>query len=343
VPYTATGAQRSIGHTNPGLPVPHAATRAQRRAAGERVTTAWHVGRMNSTNRLLETAQSQGGVVLRSQAVDAGFSSSGIARRLSSGEWKRVARGGYRLLKSSGRLDLVRAAVAVLPGSIISHHSAAAIHGMPRVPRNIVSVAVPSKTTHVFPGVDIHRYDDLDDDHVATVRGLPLTSPDRTVVDLSPLVSPRHLAVIVDEAVAENLCTIEALDSVLKSIARKGKPGVASLRAVIEERSGDQPTGTVLERHGTKLLVDSGIEGFVQEYPIPWATNRRFDVAFPSERVAIEWDSRRWHMQVEAMRQDRERDRMAVQCGWRILRFTWADVHDAPDTVITTVRGVLAA
>lgn len=298
---------------------------------------------MHSTNTLLRIAQSQGGVVLRSQAIDAGFSDSRIYRCVASGEWKRVVRGGYRLLESAGRLDLARAAVAVLPNSIVSHHSAAAILGIPRVPRDIVSVAVPSRTTHVFPGVAIHRYDDLEDSHLVVERALPLTTPDRTIVDLASVVSPRHLASIVDEAVAENLCTIEGIDTVLRSVARKGKPGVASMRAVIDARSGDQPTGTLLERRGAMLLIGVGITGFVQEYAIPWDRDRRFDLAFPSERVAIEWDSRRWHMQVDAMRRDRERDRTAVEHGWRILRFTWDDIHEAPDMVIDTVRRVLTA
>ena len=293
--------------------------------------------------RILRVAQRQGGVVRRTQALEAGYSSAGIDRLLGSGEWMRVTRGGYRLLGSSGKADLARAAVAVLPDAVVSHHSAAAFHGIPRAPIALVSVSVPSRTTHAFPGVVVHRYDDLENHHVTQTDGLPVTSPDRTILDLARLVSARHLALIVDEAIAEDLCSIEGLDSVLQSVARKGKPGVAAMRSVIEARAGKQPTGTVLERHGTKLLIDAGIVGFMQEYAIPWAPSRRFDVAFPRERVAVEWDSRRWHMQVEAMRRDRERDRLAVQHGWRILRFTWDDVQGAPDAVIDTVRSVLAA
>lgn len=298
---------------------------------------------MYRPNQLLQIAQRQGGVILRSQALEAGFSPSRIGRCLNSGEWQRVARGGYRLLESSDRLDLARAAVAVLPGAIVSHYSAAALHRIPRVPIDVVSVAVPSRTTHAFPGVRVHRYDDLKSDHRVDRFGLPVTSPDRTIVDLARFLSLRHLASVVDEAVAENLCTIDGLDMVLRSVARKGKPGVAGMRSVIEERSGDQPSGTLLERRGTALLIDAGFVGFIQELAIPWASHQRFDIGFRTQKVAVEWDSRRWHMQVDAMRRDRERDRQAAQHGWRILRFTWADVHDAPNAVIDTLRSVLAA
>jgi len=297
---------------------------------------------VNRDTELLNIALAQGGVVRRAQALQSGFNAAAISRRLASGEWKRIARGGYRLLERPGRLNLVRAAVAVLPFAVVSHNSAAAVHGLSRVPLDVATVSVHSRTTHRFPGVDVFRNHDLAPDHTTMVRGLPVTTTARTIVDLASILSSRHLATVVDQSVADNACTLDGLYSALVAVARKGKPGVQNMRAVLESRVGDPRDGSVLERLGIALLLDAHLPEFVQEFPIPWAPKKRFDIAFPSKQIAIEWDSRRWHIQMEAMRRDRERDRNAIEHGWRVIRFTWADVHESPNMVIETVRAIVS-
>ncbi len=291
---------------------------------------------------ILSLALKQGGVVRRDQALRSGFNDATIGRRISSGKWRRVGHGGYRLLESPGKLNLVRAAVAVLPDAVVSHNSAAALHRLPLVPIDVVSVSVHSRTTHTFPGVKIFRNHDLQSDHVIEIQDLPVTSSARTVVDLASTLSPRHLAAVVDHSIADGACSLDGLQSVLSAVARRGKPGVRNMRGVLDSRIGDPYDGTILERRGLALLTQAALTGYVQEFPLPWAPHRRFDLAFPAEQLAVEWDSRRWHVQMEAMRRDRARDREAIEHGWRILRFTWADVHDGPNMVIDTVRSVLA-
>lgn len=242
-----------------------------------------------------------------------------------------------------GQLSLVRAAVAVLPDATVSHFSAAAIHRIPRIATETASVSVHPRTTHMFPGVRVFRYDDLKPDHVVLRKELPVTSVERTAIDLASLLTMKHVAVMVDELLADKQCTVEGLRSVLDAVARRGKPGVTAMRTVLDERSTGNVDGTLLERRGITLLIENGILDFSQEFPIPWAPHRRFDLAFPRHRLAIEWDSRRWHTQVDAFQRDRERDRRAVEHGWRVLRFTWKDVHETPDSVIASIRTVLAA
>ena len=162
-------------------------------------------------------------------------------------------------------------------------------------------------------------------------------------MDLAASLSPRHMGAIVDEAVASRLVTNDDIARVFDQVARRGKPGVKTMREVLAERAGETRPASVLELRALRVLTDGGIRSFETEVPIPWSTTRRFDVAFVDCRVAIEWDSRRWHLQADAFQRDRDRDRDAVLHGWRILRFTWGDVHDRPQTVVSTVRAVLSA
>jgi len=168
-----------------------------------------------------------------------------------------------------------------------------------------------------------------------------VTTLDRTVVDLAACLKPRHLGVVVDELLAGSRCEVGSMRDVLESVARRGRSGVATMRSVLEDRSNAPEGSSRLEKAGLELLRDAGFSGFALEFAIPWTLNKRFDVAFPDDRVAIEWDSRRWHTQAEAFQRDRERDREALAHGWRVIRFTWHDVHGSPSEVIDTIRAVL--
>ncbi len=96
-----------------------------------------------------------------------------------------------------------------------------------------------------------------------------------------------------------------------------------------------------MERLGARILITEGLPAPHFEFSIPWEADRRFDVAYPDQLLAIEWDSRRWHTRADAFVRDRERDRRAVLHGWRVLRFTWEDLTDQPLMVVESVRGAL--
>lgn len=293
---------------------------------------------MHSDTRAHRIAARQGGVITRAQAIAAGMTRNQIDSRIRTKRWQRVVLGGYRIFEMDGRFDRVRSAVALLPGAVASHFSAADIHGMTKIDTRTASVTVHSRTTHTFPGVRVFRCHDLAKDHVVDLVGIPTTTVARTVVDLAPLISPAHLGVLIDDTVTRRLVNLDQIRGLLHAVARRGKPGVTKLRRALDEREGPDHSATVLEAAGNRLLVNAGITGFQTEYPIPWMSGeKRFDVAFPQLRLAIEWDSRRWHGDERGFETDRARDRSVVMNGWRILRFTWKDVHDRPQMVIDTV------
>jgi very-short-patch-repair endonuclease len=297
---------------------------------------------MHPEAELESLAVIQGGVVTRRQVLAAGVTDRQISYRIRTGRWSRVATGGYRAIDMSGRKNLLRAATTMLPECVASHFSAAALHGLAHVDTRTVSVTVHSRTTHVFPGVRVLRAHDLAPQHCCTVDGISTTSVARTIVDLAAVVHHQRLRATIDDAIASRKTTAPEIEAVLGDVARRGKPGVRVLRAELENWIGGSTDETVLEGAGNRLLANAGIEGWETQYSIPWSPNKRFDVALPKSQVAIEWDSRRWHAQGQALEADRERDAAVQAHGWRILRFTWSDVHDRPGYVIDTIRAVLA-
>lgn len=57
----------------------------------------------------------------------------------------------------------------------------------------------------------------------------------------------------------------------------------------------------------------------------------RFDIAFPSVRLAIEIDGRGRHQTVAGVRSDCDKQNEAVKLGWRVLRFPATDKRQAPE------------
>ncbi len=289
-----------------------------------------------------DLALRQGGVVRRDQVLELGMTSRMIERRLASGDWTLVTRGVYRLFAVADPRRLVEAAVAALPGAVVSHESAAALHRFPLIPDTPPTVTVHSSTTHSFPGVTVRRTRDLARHHVEQRAGLPVTTVPRTVVDLAAIYGERRLSDLVDELVASSRLGWSALVATIDEVARPGKRGSALLRRLVEDRAEPgMVVATRLERRGLAVLRAGGLAPPAVQMPIPWAPDRRWDAAYPAERVAIEWDSRRWHTRREDFQSDRERDREAAAHGWIVLRFTWEDLQLRPDRVVEEIRTVL--
>ncbi|NIA25904.1 MAG: hypothetical protein GWP04_10105 [Gammaproteobacteria bacterium] len=298
---------------------------------------------MQTDKLILDLAAGQGGVIRKDQALERGMTVGKIRKRVHSGQWQSLARSVYRIFDMTDSVNRIRAAIAGLPDAVVSHESAAEMLSIPLVRRGLAVVTVHSQTTHSFPGVTIHRCHDLDPCHIATIDNLPVTTAARTIVDLAALLHPRHLAAILDDLLASKQLTVPEVQEVASAVSRRGKPGSASLRTVLAERA-DSPNENAsrLELLGFEVLRSSQLPDPMIEYPIPWAEDRRFDAAYPHAKLAIEWDSRRWHTQVEAFERDRRRDRLATLHGWRLVRFTWDDLTTRPAEVAETVRRLLA-
>ena len=303
--------------------------------------TSWHLVGMNPDRRVNEVAARQGGAVRPGQARASGLTKGQIDRRVRDGRWQSLGRFGYQVVPMPGAMSRVRAAIATLPNAVVSHDSAAELHGLPKLRRGLASVLVHSRTTHDFPGVVVHRCHDLLDGHLEEIDGLPVTSVSRTIVDLSPCLTKKHIAAILDSVVADQRICFEDVELVVDQVARRGKPGIQKMRSILEERQSGPPNSSPLERRGAEVLQAGGLPEPRFEFPIPWDLDRRFDAAFPVERLAIEWDSRRWHELADAFSRDRERDRQALVHGWRVVRFTWIDVTERPAEVVEIVRALL--
>lgn len=120
----------------------------------------------------------------------------------------------------------------------------------------------------------------------------------------------------------------------IKSIKDLGKGSwkIASItpvkKAVIKKlKSGNDPQ-SILQR-----AVFNRWPHVEAEYPAQVPGRKfRIDLAFKLERLAIECDGWSFHARfLEDFKRDRRRQNLLVTHGWRVLRFTAADIHQDLD------------
>jgi hypothetical protein len=294
--------------------------------------------------RVIDHARQNGGVVSQKEAIALGMSRSTLRRRVAEGVFIDL-RPGVLAIPGAGeelRLEL-RAACSKL-NAVVSHEAAAHIHGLDR-PRFVKpTVSVPIRRSKDLVGVTVHQLTDLAPDHIVDLDGLPVTSPERTIIDLAAVVREGHLARILDNGLAAALVDLDTLESLFASLGRRGKPGTALLRKLLEARGSEYvPPDGELERRLSLVLQRADLPEPVRQFRPSWLrpVNGRVDLAYPEHKLVIEGDSRRWHLLMEAFETDRLRDNAAQLAGWRILRFTWAEITNSPERVASTVRRAL--
>ena len=266
-----------------------------------------------------------------------------VNRRVKLGAWQRVNNGTYLIFGNLSPDVLVASAVFALP-AVVSHRSAAYLHNLRGGDRMANEVTVPHRLSNRFAGVTVHESTDLDPDQIVEVEGLPVTSVARTVFDNALLQSKRQLRGVVDDAIVRRLIKVADLHETLCALGRRGRPGTAAMRELIDSVSADYVAPeSELESRMLDLLERSGFPCPTKQMAVPWRTSvdGRIDMAYPDHQLIIECDGRRWHTLAESFERDRRRDNLAQAAGWRILRFTWNDVTMRPLETIRQIRTLL--
>jgi hypothetical protein len=115
------------------------------------------------------------------------------------------------------------------------------------------------------------------------------------------------------------------------------------LRAILEELAfGRGVTANQFETEFAELIAAFGLP--VPRYNAVLAVRGRFirpDAMWEREKLIVELDGRAVHGTPLAFERDRERDRLLILDGWRIVRVTWLQLRDAPERVATDLGELL--
>ncbi|MBH0122226.1 hypothetical protein ACWDUD_13880 [Rhodococcus sp. NPDC003382] len=269
----------------------------------------------------------------RTHLLATGFSDDHIRAAVRAGDLVALTRGVYLWRADHDRLDdparhRVRArhvASTMPPGAVISHVSAATLLNLDVWNIDLAQVHVSRTGSHGRRTRHLHVHATTwTDDDVVDVDGLAVTSPARTVVDLSRALPLDQAVVVGDSALRNYPDTLDLLPAALASARHRS--GIARAAAVVPflDARSESP-GESLSR---VRIAESGLPRPVLQHPIVLRDGRRVRLDFFWERhgVAGEFDGAgkyadRRDVFAEKLREDALRD-----LGLEVVRWTWADL-----------------
>jgi predicted transcriptional regulator of viral defense system len=170
--------------------------------------------RERRAEKLFEIADSQAGYFTAKQAIEAGYDYRLQHYHRERGHWITEGHGLFRLSRYPKGEHEDLACMSLwsrnregVPQAVVSHETALRIHGLSDLMPEKVHLSVPKGFRKRPPkGVVLHKAD-LADRDVEAWDGFGVTTPLRTVLDVtrSREISPEHLESAVREAIARGL------------------------------------------------------------------------------------------------------------------------------------------
>jgi very-short-patch-repair endonuclease len=196
----------------------------------------------------------------------------------------------------------------------LSHRSAAALWRLLPPGEGLVDISVGGQGGRKRrQGIRIHRCNSLAPEHVTRRRGIPVTTPARTIADLRSLASPSELRRAIRQADVLGL-----------------------------------PVGPDTESDGTRSELEFEFLRLCKRYSLPRPeVNVRVgpllvDFLWQAQRYVVETDGYSFHRGRAAFEDDHARDLELRTRGYEVARFSYRQVIDEPAKVAQGIRTALA-
>lgn len=279
--------------------------------------------------------RAQHGVIARRQLIELGLSDRSIKHRIHRGRLHRVRRGVY----VAGRPEVTRdgelmAVVLACESAIALSGESAGEHWRIR-PRTVdpIEITVRAGDRRSRPGIKIRRRE-LPAADLTVHRGIPVTTPTRTLVDLALFLDEQDLERAVNEADKLDLVDPEALREAFDRYA--GVPGVRKLRRLLDRRTFTL-TDSPLEQRFLPIAAKAGLGRPLTQQRV---NGFRVDFFWPDLGLVVETDGLRYHRTPAQQARDQKRDQAHIAAGLTPLRFSHAQIRYEPERVAMTLAAV---
>ncbi|RBY79339.1 hypothetical protein DQ239_06810 [Blastococcus sp. TF02-09] len=280
-------------------------------------------------------------LVLRRTALQEGWSDEELTRRQRRGELTRVRPGAYApadALRDPARRHrrMVTATLAALrrPG-VVSHASAAVLHGLPLwgIPLGRVHI---TRTPPAYGEVGRHLHVHvarLGADDVVTVEGVAVTSLLRTTLDLARTLPFEPAVVALDSVLHRRRLAPDHLAEGVMALGRM--PGArAAARAV---HFADGRSVSVGESRSRVLLHHVGLAPSTLQLDLRTSGGTfvgRTDFAWEAEQVVGEFDGRIKYGRLllpgqdpgDVVWEEKRREDVIRDEDWGVVRWIWSDL-----------------
>ncbi|MEV0134625.1 hypothetical protein AB0H83_39965 [Dactylosporangium sp. NPDC050688] len=287
--------------------------------------------------------RAQHGLVTRGQLTAAGVTRSQLRWRLRTGRWAVVLLGVVATF--SGELSRTHQLTAALlyggGEACLTAAAALGLHGFRNAPdERCVRIVVPSNRRVRSTGfVRVHRTSRADP-FVRLVSSLRVSSPERSVVEAARrCADPRRVRALVAEAVQVGHCTVEDL---VRELGVAPRAGTAVLRSAV----GEVVAGvrSVAEGEARDLLAGSAVlPGLLWNPRLTGAAGEILptpDGWIAEVDVALEVDSRAYHLSPQDWERTMRRHRRLTEAGALVLHFSPQEIRAAPAAFVASVERV---
>jgi very-short-patch-repair endonuclease len=292
---------------------------------------------------LARLVRRQRGVISREQALACGMSAHLVQYRIrEGGPWQALLTGVYLTVTGAANHDQrdIAALLHAGPRSVVTASAALRRHGLTPVRDDVVDVLVPIGTRPRDAGfVRVHR--------TARMPGLYCVDGliryalvPRAVADaVRGLPALAEVRAVVAEAVQRGMCPIPRLD---EELAAGPVRGSALLRQAVDEVTA-----------GIRSPAEARLRDLIAwaRLPMPMFNPRLLvgqaflaapDCWWPHAGVAVEVDSRTWHLSPGGWERTLARHARMGAHGINVLHFTPRQINRERKTVAATIRGALA-
>jgi Protein of unknown function (DUF559) len=281
-----------------------------------------------------ELAERQHGVVARWQLLELGLGRRLNQDRAEAGILIPVFQGvfalGHERVSQRGRW--MAAVLASGPGAVLSHGNALALWGMRGAHGDIEVLRRSGGVHRRRPGIRLHQTRSLPGNHVTVEMGIPVTTPERALLDMAGrLDAKQQERALVEGDKRGCVCWPELQRIVARG---RGKKGIGRLRRValeVDPRAAE--TFSPMEIDFLALCrefavplpqVNVLVEGFL------------VDFHWPAARVVVETDSYGHHANRPAFEDDRERTVALTTVGHQVHRATYRMLAWNPEPFMTS-------
>jgi very-short-patch-repair endonuclease len=270
-----------------------------------------------------ELAEAQLDLITSEQMLDLGFSEKAIEHRISRRRLHPIWPGVYAV--SSRRMTRNRLWMAAIlacgPGAALSHGHAGALLGIAVVRGRKIDVSIPAGCDRRPKGIRVHRRKHFE---VTTHRGIPVTTPACTIVDLATERSRDEVEHAISQADLTGLLKVPALVAAVQEMPRR--PGLGKARQILDRRTF-RLTRSQLERRFLKIVERAGL-------PVPETCVKvnGFEVDFywPDLKLVVETDGLTYHRTPQQQARDLIRNQVHAASRLTPLRFSHDQIAYEP-------------
>jgi very-short-patch-repair endonuclease len=269
-------------------------------------------------------------VFSRAEARDHGWSDSALDRAVRAGRVYRLRRGLFTSCEQSQHALLAAVAAArACTGSVISHRSAARVHGLPLLsyPVRPELTVGPSGTCDVS-GALLHRATLLSGDVVERMD-VRVTAAARTLVDVARSATTAGAVVALDAALHRELTSPEALSRVLVDCWTW--PGIRrAVRAIdLADGCAESPLESISRIVlGRLRLPAAQLQARLHDEIGMFVA--RVDFYWPEHGVVGEADGKIKYETRDDLLEEKRRQEALEELGLVVVRWDWADVTRRP-------------